>query len=92
VPGARAERLAMKAILLPHVSRSPSSSFSPASAREAMLAMAPSSLYQLYGNLREDFSLIASIARAVPAFHLALGEDPDEIAASIRTFIEQRAA
>jgi hypothetical protein len=92
VPGARAERLAMKAILLPHVSRSPSSSFSPASAREAMLAMAPSSLYQLYGNLREDFSLIASIVRAVPAFHLNLGEDPAEVAASVRAFIEQRAA
>jgi hypothetical protein len=91
VPGARAERLAMKAILLPHVSRSPSSSFRPASAREAMLALAPSSLYQLYGSLREDFGLIAAIVRAVPAFHLDLGEDPAEIAASVRAFIEQRA-
>jgi hypothetical protein len=90
VPGARAERLAMKAILLPRVSWSPSSSFRQASAREAMLAMAPSSLYQLYGSLREDFRLIASIVRAVPAFHLDLGEDPAEVAASVRAFIEQR--
>ncbi len=90
VAGARAERLAVKAILMPHVSRSRSSSFRPASAREAMLAMAPSSLYQLYGSLREDFGLIASSVRAVPAFRLDLGEDPSEIAASVRTFIEQR--
>ena len=56
-----------------------------------MLAMAPSSLYQLYGSLREDFGLIASIARALPAFHLDLGEDPAEIAAAIHAFIEDRA-
>jgi hypothetical protein len=91
VPGAGAERLAIKAILMPHVSRSRSSSFRPASAREAMLAIAPSSLYQLYGSLREDFGLIASIARVLPAFHLDLGEDPAEIAASVRAFIEHRA-
>jgi hypothetical protein len=88
-PGARAERLDMKAILMPHVSTSPSSSFRPASGREAMMAMAPSSLYQLYGSLREDFGLIASITRALPAFHLDLGENPAEVAASVRTFIER---
>jgi hypothetical protein len=92
VPGARVDQLTMKAILMPHVSRSPSSSFRAASAREAMLAIAPSSLYQLYGSPREDFGLIASIARAVPAFHLDLGEDPAEVAASVRAFIEHRAA
>jgi hypothetical protein len=89
--GARAERLAMKAILMPHIAISPASSFRPASAREAMLAMAPSSLYQLHGSWREDFGLIASIARALPAFHLDLSDDPAEIAAAIRAFIEDRA-
>jgi hypothetical protein len=87
----RAERLAMTAILMPHITRSTSSSLRPASAREAMLAMAPSSLYQLHGSWREDFGLIASIARALPAFHLDLSDDPAEIAAAIRAFIEDRA-
>ena len=91
VPAARADRLAMKAILIPHVARAPASSLRAASAREAMTATAPSSLYQLYGSLREDFGLIASIARALPAFHVDLGEDPAEIAASVRTFIQKRA-
>jgi hypothetical protein len=91
VAGARAERLAVRAILIPRVSRSPSSSFRSANAREAMLALAPSSLYQLYGSLQEDFGLIASIVRGLPAFHLDLGEDPSEIAASVRAFIEQQA-
>jgi hypothetical protein len=85
--GVRAERLAMTAILMPHITRSTSSSIRPASAREAMLAMAPSSLYQLHGSWREDFGLIAYIARALPAFHLDLSEDPAEIAAAIRAFI-----
>jgi hypothetical protein len=85
--GVRAERLAMTAIVMPHIARSASSSLRPASAREAMLAMAPSSLYQLHGSWREDFGLIASIARALPAFHLDLSEDPTEVAGAVRAFL-----
>jgi hypothetical protein len=90
-PGARVDRLAMQAILMPHITGSRSSSFRLASAREAMLALAPSCLYQLYGSWREDFGLIASIVRALPAFHLDLSEDPAEIAAAIGAFIQDRA-
>lgn len=90
VAGARADRLSMTAILMPHITRAPSSSFRPASAREAMIAMAPSSLFQLHGSWREDFGLIASVARALPAFHLDLSEDPVEIAVAIRSFLEGR--
>jgi hypothetical protein len=89
--GVRAERLTMMAILMPHITRSSVSSLRPAGAREAMLAMAPSSLYQLHGSWREDFGLIASIARALPAFHLDLSENPAEIASAIRAFIEHAA-
>ena len=49
--------------------------------------MAPSSLYQLHGSWREDFGLIASIARALPAFHLDLSEDPTEVAGAVRAFL-----
>jgi hypothetical protein len=91
VPGARAEHLAMTAILMPHIARASSSSFRSATAREAMIAMAPSSLFQLHGSWREDFGLIASIARALPAFHFDLSESPVEIAAAIRAFLEGRA-
>lgn len=90
-PGARVDRLVMTAILIPHLSRSPLTAFRPASSREAMLAMAPSSLFQLFGSWREDFGFIASIARALPAFHLELSEDPSEIAAAIRAFMENGA-
>lgn len=89
--GARAERLTMTAILMPHIARAPSSSFRPATAKEAMIAMAPSSLFQLHGSWREDFGLIASVARTLPAFHLDLSEDPKEIAAAIRSFLDSRA-
>jgi hypothetical protein len=91
-PGTRAERLAMKAILIPHIAGSPVTSLRTAAAKDAMLALAPNSLYQLYGSWREDFALIAAIARALPAFHLDLSEDPEDIATTIRAFIESRAA
>jgi hypothetical protein len=91
-PGARAESLVMRAIVIPHLSPSASTSFRPASCREAMLAMAPSSLFQLFGSWREDFEFIASIARALPAFHLDLSDDPPEIAAAIRAFMENEAS
>jgi hypothetical protein len=70
----------------------PASALRAASAKDAMLALAPNSLYQLYGSWREDFALIASVARALPAFHLDLGEDPAEIAVTVRAFIESGAA
>jgi hypothetical protein len=91
-PGTRAERLAMTAILIPHIAGLPASALRAASAKDAMLALAPNSLYQLYGSWREDFALIASVARALPAFHLDLGEDPAEIAVTVRAFIESGAA
>ena len=78
----------MAAILIPHIAGSQASSFRSASAKDAMMALAPNSLYQLYGSWREDFALIASIARTLPAFHLDLSEDPKEIATTIRAFIE----
>jgi hypothetical protein len=90
-PGSRANRLSMKAILIPQISKAPKSSFRPASGREAMMALAPSCLYQLSGSWKEDFSLIASVVRALPAFHLALSENPEEIARTIRSFIEKGA-
>jgi hypothetical protein len=90
VPGARAKRLAIKAILIPHIARLSATSFRPASGRGAMMALAPSSLYQLYGNWKEDFGLIASIARRLAAFHMELSEDPAEIADAIRSFIAGR--
>ena len=87
MPGSRAECLAMKAILIPKISGERVSSFRSASGREAMLSLAPSSLYQLYGTWKEDFALLASLARALPAYHLALSENPAEIAGAIRDFI-----
>lgn len=92
MPGSRAQRLAMHAILLPQISAAQVSSFFPASGREAMMSLAPSSLYQLYGTWKEDFALLASLARALPAYRLILSEDPAEISGAIRNFIAKVAA
>jgi hypothetical protein len=86
--GSRAGCLSMRAILIPQISGVAWSSFRPASGREAMMSLAPSSLYQLYGTWKEDFSLLASIVRALPAYHLSLSKNPAEIACAIRGFIE----
>jgi hypothetical protein len=90
MPGSRAGLLAMKAILIPEISGARRSSFRPVKGREAMMSLAPSSLYQLYGTWKEDFSLLSSIVRILPAYHLALSENPAEIASAIRDFIYGR--
>lgn len=91
VPGARTTSLAMKAILLPRISRSSRSSIKRTSGRRAMMALAPSSLYQLYGNWAADFKVIASVVRALPAYDIELSSSPTEICHAVRSFIEERA-
>ena len=90
VTGSRARNLEMSAILLPHITGNTSSKVRPASAREAMMSLAPSTLYQLHGSWKNDFSLVAAVARALPAFHCDLSNRPEEIAAAITQFISRR--
>lgn len=91
-PGAAADMAEIKAILLPKVSHLQRSGLAPASAFEALQALAPSTMLQLGGDRSATFKACADVVRAVPAFHLRLGTDPREIAATIKAFILERSA
>ncbi len=88
-PEAAVDMANIKAILLPKVSHLKRSGLTPASAFEALQALAPSTMLQLGGDRSATFKACAEVVRAVPAFHLHLSEDPREIAASIRDFIQE---
>ncbi len=86
-PGAAVDMAGIKAVLLPKVSHLPQTRLEPASPFEALQALAPSTMLQLGGDRSATFRACADVVRAVPGFHLLLGEDPREIAATIRGFI-----
>ncbi|WP_136659098.1 hypothetical protein [Nitratireductor sp. XY-223] len=86
-PGSAAHRLRLKAILLPKVTHGGQTAIRPASGREALLALAPSSLYQLKGGWSNTMRLSAEICRELPAYHFELGDNPREIAGTLSEFI-----
>ncbi len=88
--GRRAERLDLRAILLPQRTGGARSSLRPAPAHAAMMALAPSNLHQLPGAWKQGLVATATLARRLPAFHLDLGTDPVEIADTIRTFLSEK--
>ncbi len=82
-----AEDLDIVAIFLPRIG-SGSTRITPASPREALLALAPSALYQMPGERESGFRFFSGVVNSLPAYHLGLGTDPAEIAGAISAFIE----
>ena len=69
----------IKAILLPQVMRRPETRITPASSREALLKLAPSSVMLLPGGGPRALERLAGLVKAVPAFRLELGYDYERI-------------
>lgn len=84
-------QIALTALLLPKVAGGGPTHVSPASPREAFLALAPSSLAQNTGERGSSASFIARLIRQLPCHVLHLGPDPAEVAGFLRRFIEGRA-
>ena len=80
------QRMNIRAILLPHIARSSRTTMTAASPHEAAMALAPSAVLQFSGDAAEGFRFFADLARRLPAFHVQLSEDPQEIAAALSTF------
>ncbi len=81
-------RLRLEAILLPRLGRSDRSRFHPASASEALLALAPTTVFQLPGAGGPALRFMAELARRVPAYHLDLGP-PDGVAAAVADLLRK---
>ncbi len=91
IGGGRISALKLKAILAPRIAGAAQTRITPASARDAMLALAPSSVFQIPGERVSALSFFAGLARRLPAFRVELGRDPAEIAARIDAFLGEAA-
>jgi hypothetical protein len=83
LPHKMARRLALRAVLLPSVTGKPETRLRPASSAAGLLALAPSSLFQLPGTGPDSFQIIAQVARQVPCYVLQLGTDMAMIPSTI---------
>jgi hypothetical protein len=87
--GRRANALRIEAILVANITGRAGTSVRPIGKREAMLALAPSSLFQLHGDRQESVRALADLVRDLPCFGLDLGSDPNGIADTIARLIRQ---
>lgn len=85
-----ADALDIAAVLLPRIGAG-TTRIEPASPREALLALAPSALYQMPGERESGFRFFSGIVGMLPSFHLHLGPDPADIARAISSFLERNA-
>jgi hypothetical protein len=83
-----AQRLSLRAILVPQISSAGTTALHPASAVDVLKALAPSTVFQLPGAGGETLGVLGEIVRRVPGYRLELGPDLPEIAATIRDLIK----
>lgn len=84
-------RLPLRALLIPSLSAQAMTRLRPASTREALHALAPTTLFQLAGSDPAVFKALAELLRGVPAYRLELGPRPEDAAAAIRELLSSRA-
>ena len=69
----------VRAVLLPHISGLPETRLSAASAAASLMALAPSTLFQLSEAGSNDFKEIAEFVQQVPCYTLEVGTDLDSV-------------
>jgi hypothetical protein len=82
MPDALVDSLAIRAVLLPRI-RGGHARLRPASPGEALLALAPSTAFQMPFDGGEVMGALADVVRAAPAFALDVGDDPAELAEAV---------
>jgi hypothetical protein len=87
LPHALASSLPIRAVLLPRI-RGGRARLRRASAGEALLALAPSTTFQMPFDDGQVVSSLAAVARRVPAFGLDVGDDPDELAQALEHVLD----
>ena len=89
-PDALAEPLEVTAVLLPIIAHRSRSVIHPARPSEAMIALAPSSVFQMPGCAASGVRFYSEFIRRTPAYHLELSDQPGEIADVIHDFLANR--
>ena len=85
-PGSQ-DWLALRLILLPTMTGARRTQIHRAAPTEAFSAVATSMLSQLPGARIAGFSFLTRLTRSLPAYHLRLSADPEEIAATLRRLL-----
>jgi hypothetical protein len=88
-PAARIESMQVRALCLPNIHGGARTSIRRAGPKEAFLALAPSGVSQIPGDRDLSFAICARLSRLLPCYHVDLSNDPEEIAITLRTFIEE---
>jgi len=87
LPQALVTSLPIRAVLVPRI-RGGRSRLRRASAGEALLALAPSTTFQMPFDDGQAVASLAAVARRVPAFGLDVGDDPDELAQALERVLD----
>ncbi|WP_037230401.1 hypothetical protein [Roseobacter sp. GAI101] len=78
---------ALKAIILPRRVAGGRMSLAPASAKEALMALAPSTILQLSGMAQDALHKMKRAVESVPAYRLEPGSRPQDVACTFRKLI-----
>lgn len=73
----------VRALLLPCVTGLERTTLTPASPRNGLMALAPSTIFQLRGASQEDLTCMATLTRLLPSYIFELGKDTGKIPAII---------
>ncbi len=84
------DRMEIVGILLPKIAHRSRTAIEPARPVDAMLALAPSGLFQMPGCAASGVRFFSDLARRTPVFHLNLSENPAEIAGAVRRFLDKQ--
>jgi hypothetical protein len=88
--GAQMERsLQIRAMLIPCVCGTKQSELARTSGARAMLALAPSGLFQMPGERDSGVARFSQLARSLPCFSLALGSSVEEVSSTISAFLDE---
>lgn len=92
IPDRLISEFPLRAILLPVVTSEANTRLEPCGARDALLALAPSTMAQLPASGPADMAFIARLARSVPCFRLYAGRSLEGIPASIASYLDSESS
>lgn len=83
-----ASSLEIRALLVPHIAAQCHSELTPVSQARAMVALAPSGLFQMPGERDSGVARFAELVRSLPCHGLALGSERDTTSRVIGDFLD----
>lgn len=80
--------LALRAIVLPHVTGRPDSRLGPGSPAAALRVLAPTTSFHLPGYAREVVAKLGALVRTLPCYRLEAGTDLEHLATTVASLVE----